>query len=202
MANYLCIFSAPDEHIEFMEKYPGSVFSYCEGEAPEFSELELDPPSFIAKVLGRKQAITEDTMKSELPSDWPKEEPTVFGPEVNHRNVDLYHRILNNTPEPVVGSGSIFQTWFHKSHSAVSLDGEIGENFAFKSTQLPSLLDLIKTVTVGSLQTQFAEWCIEWNRNHSPEAEECEEMLDDFRSLIPGLEAAIENSRGIVWVTS
>jgi hypothetical protein len=41
MANYLCIFAAPDSHIEFIKRNPESLYAYLEGSPPVAS---AEPP--------------------------------------------------------------------------------------------------------------------------------------------------------------
>ena len=161
MANYLVMFSAPNEHIDFMTKYPGVARDYYVGQPPEPYEQELEKVSFIGRLLGKKPKLIEREPIS-APPDWPKDDADCVDIEINHRNVELYHWILNQTPEPVEGAGSIFQTWFHSNHAAISLDS-YNEDFAFtsdmESNSVPSLLlvslELAPQLTPSKVKDEF-----------------------------------------------
>lgn len=193
MANYLCIFSAPNEHIAFLMQHPETTYNYYLGDPPEFEESSA---SLVSNLLQKLFGSNTNTPPSPaVPDDWPTEEREIFGPEVNHRNVDLFHCILNNTNESVSGSGSLFQTWFSPTHSAIELDGE---SFAFKSEQLPELLDLVKAVTPESVQKS----CPLSSQNYEPDLEEAQMIVDEFQHFAQSLEKTIQQGHGIIWVSS
>ena len=200
MANYLCMFSAPDEHIKFMSVHsdPGIARDYYMGEPPDFGEPKK--LSFIDRILGRK-VNNIDPSQIEVPEDWPTKEAEVIDIEINHRNVDLYHAILNQTSEPVEGSGSIFQTWFHSTHCAINLDS-VNEDFAFIHDQLPELLSLVKSVTEETLQVALRNWYVENGMEYDTSMEEVKEMYDEFINFEHYLKSAIEKKHGLVWVVS
>ncbi|EWH08108.1 hypothetical protein DS2_19046 [Catenovulum agarivorans DS-2] len=200
MANYLVMFSAPNEHIDYMTKYPGVARDYYVGQPPEPDEQELEKISFIGRLLGKKTKLIEREPIS-APADWPKDDADCIDIEINHRNVELYHWILNQTPEPVEGAGSIFQTWFHSSHAAISLDS-YNEDFAFTSKQLPELLRLVQNVTPKLLRDSFEAWCKANGKDHVPTTEEAEGMYEEFVNFEKYLKVAISKNHGLVWVVS
>ena len=85
----------------------------------------------------------------------------MIGPEINHRNVDLYHLILNGAADFVTGSGSIFQTWLetasNRTHAAIDITGD-NEHFAFHSGQLPELAELLSSVDAESVRSRYTQW--------------------------------------------
>ena len=126
---------------------------------------------------------------------------TEIGPaECIHRNVDLYHLILNGTADFVVGSGSIFQTWLtNEQHSAIVLIH--GEVFAFKNHQIPELLRLVSGVTAELVQARFTQWLRNTgDKDYSPGIEESEETASEFRKFGEALQEAVKKSHGLVWV--
>jgi len=202
MANYLVIFTAPRSHIEFMRTHRGTSRNYYLGEPPEFVGAEAKRSSFLDRLLGRKPSAASAAVEgADIPADWPQSEAEVVDIEINHRNVDLYHRILNNSSNFVAGSGSIFQTWLHADHDAIPLD-EHNEDFAFLPEQLPELLALVESVTSESLLRSFEEWCRDQKNDHQPTIEEAREMHSGFVNLADCLQRAIEKQHGLVWVVS
>jgi len=202
MANYLVIFTAPRSHVEFMRTHRGTSRNYYAGEPPDFRETEPKRSSFLDRVMGRHlPASSASADAAKVPADWPQSEAKVADIEINHRNVDLYHRILNKTSTFVVGSGSIFQTWLHAEHDAIPLDDD-NEDFAFLPEQLPELLALVESVTPESLLESFQEWCRDEGKDHQPTIEEATEMHSGFVSFANYLQRAIERHHGLVWVVS
>lgn len=170
VANYFCVFAAPDSHIEFLTQHPSTIFEYAEGQPPEPPQATTPKrtakpkPTFWQRLFGTSPMPTsspppEPVPMAELvpPDDWPSERPPEIGPaECTHGNVDLYHLILNGTTEFVKGSGSFFQTWLtNDQHSAIIINVEA---FAFKSHQIPELLQLVSGVTVELVQSRFTQW--------------------------------------------
>ena len=126
----------------------------------------------------------------------------MIGPEINHRNVDLYHLILNGTADFVNGSGSIFQTWLtNKRHSAIDLTGD-NEHFAFKSDQIPSLVDLLFKVDAAAVKSRFTQWLRSKGDNYDPADDECEEMAQEFSAFAAAAQEAVHNSQGLIWISS
>lgn len=198
MANYLCIFAAPDSHIDFIRDNPDSLWAYVEGQYPEISTL---PPkrSLWQRLTGATPPARPQPV---IPDDWPGNEPTMIGPEINHRNVDLYHLILNGTADFVGGSGSIFQTWLtNKKHSAIDLTGD-NQHFAFKSDQIPSLVDLLSKVDAAAVKSRFTEWLRSKGETYDPSDEECEEMAQEFKSFAQSAQEVVNNSHGLIWISS
>lgn len=200
MALYLVMFSAPAAHIDFMRKHPGTAQDYRLGEPPHVDEAEPARGSFLSRLLGRTPPAT-GPVTPDPPPDWPEDELDTVDMEINHRNVDLYHWILNQTPDPVKGAGSIFQTWFHRDHSALPLD-DCNEDFAFAPGQLPELLALVRSVTPQRLEEAFAGWCVANGKDPNPSTEEVEDMHARFVGFGRYLETAIAKGHGLVWVVS
>lgn len=200
MANYLVMFSAPENHIDFMLKNSGVSRDYYVGEPPEPEEPEPEKVSVLARLFGKKPKDVEPTLVVP-PDDWPEGDADTIDIEINHRNVDLYHWILNQTPDPVDGSGSIFQTWFHPTHAALSLDN-CSEAFAFKPSQLPELLLLVQRVTPELVKDAFTGWCAAEGKDHVPTLEEATEMYEGFLNFGAYLKTAIAKQHGLVWVVS
>ena len=197
MANYLCIFSAPDPHIRFLAANPEALWNYVDGQRP-------DPPTpkkpvILDKLFGRSSGPAPTT---EIPHDWPTDEARMIGQEINHRNVDLYHRILNGGEEFVSGAGTIFQTWLTpRDHGAIAIGGD-GETFAFTSEIIPSLQQLVSCVDPVRVNEQYLAWLQKEGKNHVPGAEECEEFAKEFADLSQELQAVVAAGNGIIWISS
>lgn len=146
----------PESHIVFMASYKDISAQYYIGEAQIF-DGELWQCSFLSKIVdfisGKKEPQVSDW--------WPTKEIDLadcVDMEINHRNVDWYHAILNKTMEFVEGSGAIFQSWMTNEHSTINLDSSGYEDFAFYPVQLPELLSLVKAITHDSTREAYAEW--------------------------------------------
>jgi hypothetical protein len=230
MASYFVLFSAPAAHIEFMRANHETARNYAAGEPPgtqdeddEPHEMEVEQPrSFLATIrdwfLGRKPTVETIPIPPEtlaersqfsnpfaktftnVPSDWPKDHVETANVEINHRNVDLYHWILNNTSEPVDGAGSIFQTWTHPTHSAIHLDG-INEEFAFLPNQVPDLLTLVDAVTPESTLQAFRGWCVAQGKDGEPSLDDATALHADFVTLSGYLKETIAKQHGLVWIS-
>lgn len=193
MAMYLTAFIVPDSHIEFFRAQPGSIYAYYQGEVPELSAAKTLKPSFWQRLVG----ITPPGLAPPpLPADWPMSQIQEIGPEMNHRSVDLHHYLLNGTNDPVKGSGSIFQTWFMQEHSAVTL----GENFAFKSSQLPELAELLAKIDALTLKSRWVECCRLNGEIFEPDDEECKALAWEYRLFHAGVNDAIDQGHGLAWV--
>jgi hypothetical protein len=197
MANYLYILAAPDSHIEFLANYPDTLLSYVDGRQP-------NPPA------PRKRGIFQrlfgganiPSTTAAIPQDWPIQEAGLIGPEINHRNVSLYHQILNGGEELVTGAGTIFQTWLDPlNHAAINIDGH-GENFAFTSDLIPELLRLTALVDTSRVRDQYSAWLRKKGDDHVPGVEECEIMAKEFADFSDELRSVVAAQMGIIWVCS
>ena len=132
MASYMIFYVVPDSHLEFLRDNPTLFDSYLGGEIPDLSQ------GFLSKLLGKKLP--------ELPVDWPSQELDAYSPEISHRQVNVFHYILNGKNDPVENVGCIFQTWFKPRYNspAIVIDGE---NFAFSNADTRQLLSLIAGLT-------------------------------------------------------
>jgi hypothetical protein len=200
MSNPFILFSAPPSHIDFMRQHPGTSGYYYAGELPQAETVEPKTLSWLDRLLGRKPEPPPPPPPQlpEPPVDWPRQPPSCPDIDINHRNGDLYHRILNGTPEPVEGMGSIFQTKFHDRHDATPLD-DTQEDFAFYPEKLPELLSLVEAVTPESLRHAFHEWCKVKENDHEPTLEEATEMHQEFVDFGKYLQQVIARNHGLVW---
>jgi hypothetical protein len=197
MANYLCIFSAPDPHIMFLAANPEALWNYVDGQRPEPPTPKR--PGLFDKLFGRSSGPAPTT---EIPNDWPPKEARMIGPEINHRNVYLYHRILNGGEEFVSGAGTIFQTWLTpRNHGAITIGGN-GETFAFTSEIIPSLQQLVSRVDPVRVNQQYSSWLKKKGQKHVPRTDECEEFAKEFTELSQELQAVVAAGNGIVWISS
>lgn len=171
MANYFCVFPAPDAHIEFLGNHPDAIYPYIEGEDPEVDGL---------------------------PADWPRDcvDPIGFS-EANHRNVDLYHWILNGSEADVTGGASLFQTWISRTHSGIDLTGD-GDFFAFKSEQLPEMAVAASKVDLQAVRTAFTAWLLKAEKDYAPDEEACQAFVDEFREFSEQLALVIEERKGLL----
>ncbi len=199
MANYLVMFSAPKKHIEYMSNHSGVSRHYYMGEPPVV-KVPI-PQNIILKKIFKRNVEFVMRSPTEIPVDWPETYADVVDIEIHHRNVDLYHWILNQTDKTVDGAGSIFQTWIDTKHDALSLDC-YNEDFAFLPDKLPELLTLVEAVTPEVIRNVFKEWCQKNGKPHNPTIEEAKEMHIGFLNFSQYLRNAISRSHGLVWVVS
>ena len=176
MASGFEAYAIPDSHITFLQEHPGFVHSYLDGEKPD----EVDSAS--------------------LPEWWPQQAPKSLGSwGINHRNIELYHWILNGGPELATGSGSIFQTWYEPdTHNAVKLDPH-NERFAFHVDQIAELDALVARMDVPTVKSAFTAWCRSRGDQYEPDDMACLSFTDEFGVFHAGLQEAMRNGHGIVW---
>lgn len=184
----MSIFALNDSQIEFIKRHPESLFSFIEGEKPEINTGFV---SKYSRLLSNKAQVLKD---------WPIEPVEMINPVVTHKNVELYHYLLNGTDEIVFGAGSLFQTWFNiKEHSAISMDS-CNDNFAFSSAQIPELLGLLNDLSFGVFKSRFDKWF----QIKDLELYETEESYQEtYRALIKfrnGVEIAVRNKHGLMWI--
>lgn len=180
MALEFILCTVPKAHLDTLAAQPGWVHDYLVGRRP--SDLG-DPGS--------------------LPSDWPQSPPErhdCWG--ANHRNVDLYHAILNGGPELVAGPGALFQTWYEPDHSnsaIVKLDAR-NERFGLAPEHLAELRDLAAGVDLPRVLQAFTEWC---RRRGEPwedlDQYACQPFVDEFQRLVRILDGAIARGEALVW---
>ncbi|MCG9732077.1 hypothetical protein L1D44_20010 [Shewanella sp. Isolate13] len=198
MALCLNVFSLPNEHIQFLKHNPQTMQDYLLGQAPSeqtFASAKSQPllVQFVRLLTGSKKPV--------LPLDWPSVEVEMIGPDVNHRNVDLYHYILNNTEARVRGAGSLFQTWLDiNQHDAIKMDAE-GESFAFKSRSLPELSTLLSQLDEQTIRDRFNAWLLEHNPDYIPQESEYLDIITGWKRFNVGVAKAIEQHWGLIWVT-
>ena len=189
MASELSIILAHDDHISFMHRNIGTVWEYSKGIPPAVS--------------------------AEIPDGWPTSPPTAIDIGANHRNVLLYHLILNGTQEPVCGPGSLFQTWFHQTHSAIALD-EHNEAFALQCDDASKLLHLAESITKSSVSTAFNEWSLKHENSPAPVFYEEDDVIryemylraradgihKQFKRFTKCVSDAVSRKHGLVWIVS
>src|SRR6185369_118434 len=163
----------------FLQQHQGFVHSYLEGGLP----VELKSSESV-------------------PEWWPPTQPQMLDSwNINYRNTDLYHWILNRKPDLVIGSGSIFQSWHAPEHPAsfVKLDKH-NERFALYSEHVGELSLLVGRVNVETVLEAFTEWCKsqgkEW-RHLDQQA--CEPFVEEFKALGDLLVEALRKQHGIIW---
>jgi len=170
---------APESHISYLQQHQGLVHFYLDGTNPPDSE-----------------------MSSPLPEGWPKQPPKLLDSwNINHRNTDLYHWILNGGPDLVTGGGSIFQTWYEPNYSAsvVKLD-KYNERFAFHSAKINELASLVAAVNVKSVLKAFVEWCkSQGKRSDDLDEYACEPFVEEFKAFGDLLSEAMRKGHGIIW---
>jgi hypothetical protein len=179
MATGFLVCTAPDSHIDFLQEHQGSVHFYLDGTFPP-----------------------ELRSSQSVPEWWPQARPKMLDSwNVNYRNTDLYHWILNGKPELVSGPGSIFQSWHAPAHPAVHVKlDKHNERFALCSEHIEGLSLLASRVNVGAVLDAFTEWCKsqgkEW-RNLDHQA--CEPFVEEFVALGNLLAEALQRKQGIIW---
>ena len=194
MALCLNVFALPNEHILFLKEYPLVVDDYIYGESPEIEVKKPKFRSFFAKFTKEKSQC--------LPNNWPTSEVKMIGPLANHRNIELYHYILNGTNKSVEGSGSLFQTWFDlNQHSAIKMDNSNG-NYAFNSEQLPDLFTLLNGLNDKVITKRFDEWLSINDVSDKPNELVYKEVIDGCVSFKEGVAEAVEKGLGLMWTAS
>lgn len=197
MANCFCILPAPDSHIEFNYAHPQSLSAYLEGEQPDLKELP-PKPTLWQKLTGR---LPESPPPPETPEGWPTVECVPVGDAVNHRNVDLFHRILNGTDELVTGGGSIFQTWLESGdalkHSAIDLT-RANEDYAFMSDQVADIAEQLSRIDLEMVRTGFQQWLIQQGRTYEVSDDECVDILEEFERFADSAKEAVQQSKGLM----
>jgi len=179
MALYMMFYVAPDSHLEFLRDNPTLFDSYLGGEMPDLSQ------GLLAKLLGKQPP--------ELPHDWPGHELEVYSPEINHRQVNLFHYLLNGTDELVENVGCVFQTWFKPRHNSptVVIDGE---NFALLSTDVRQLLHLVEGLTAETMRDRLDD---------SDKASAVQDSIDvvefGFEVIGKACAEAVSKGQGLVW---
>ena len=185
MANHFKIYSATDTQIDFMQQYPETIANFIDGEPAQLKQ------GVMSRVLGKKP---------ELPPGWPTIVPDPIDVEINHRNVTLYHLLLNGTADKVVGPGSLFQTWFSAEYSAIELDIQAGA-YALKSDQTSQLYQLVCGVQLKDIPPRFAQWLKSEHQDaENPTADECNMLWRDMVNLKQGLELSVKVGAGIIWL--
>ena len=188
MASYLNLFSLPDHHIDYLQKNSAALFEYMEGEVV-YQKGESKFKSIYSRVFKSEPVIT----------DFPTEPIDTFNPEINHRNIELYHFILNGTTEYVSGAGSIFQTWLIiDDHSAIKID-KSNDHFAFKNETVPSLLKIVESLTDSTIKCRYCEWFSKNFPQHPPTEIELTDLCDGFVTFKDGLADAVNKQLGILW---
>lgn len=140
---------------------------------------------FFSRLLGKQPP--------ELPDNWPGHELDAYSSEINHRQVNIFHSILNGTNDNVENVGSIFQTWFRPRHDspAIVIDGE---NFAFLSNDVRQLLKLI-TSSTPELRREQPDDC-----NHALEMHGGNEFVEyAFDVVEKACNEAVSKGQGLPW---
>ena len=171
----------PDSHIEFLSRHPNTFRSYTEGKEPEIRR------SLVDKILRRETEL-------DLPDNWPQNELEGFCPEINHRQVEYFHYLLNGTKDRVDHSGCVFQTWFDPRANSVAITID-GENFALKSEFISSLKDLIQSITEDELLNRYAQATGEVISDESDK----DFLTDAFKEISSACNSELEKREGLMW---
>lgn len=171
--------TAPDSHISYLQSHQGLIHFYLDGITPPDSE-----------------------MSSPLPEWWPQQSPKLLNSwNINHRNTDLYHWILNGAPDLVTSEGSIFQTGYEPDYSTsvVKLD-KYNERFAFHRDKIDKLASLVDAVNTKSVLSAFTEWCkIKGKTWEDLDEYACEPFVEEFGAFGDLLSEAKRKEHGIIW---
>ncbi len=183
MALYMMFHAIPDSHIDFLCEHPATFRPYMDGTRPELGKSILD------KLFARDVSL-------DLPSDWPRRELEGACPEVNHRQVQYFHCLMNGTEDKVDHAGCIFQTWFAPRSKTVAVQID-GENFALKSQEVTRLKELIKTVTEPELLTRYRDAVGE------PDVSDADRefLAHAFGEIQSACDRAIEAGHGLMWTS-
>jgi hypothetical protein len=120
--------------------------------------------------------------------------------EIHHRNVELYHIVLNGTPELVTGAGCIFQTWMSTTHTAIDMSGH-GEQFAFLSPQLPELASLFDGITKDALAERLRMYLLRRGEDARVTQSELDTGWDDIRIVGDQARECADKGLGLIWLT-
>lgn len=198
MALCLNVLSLPDEHIQFLKHEPQTLQDYLLGQIPTVQTFAAAKPQPLLVQFVR---LLSGAKKPTLPLDWPSTEVEMIGPDVNHRNVDLYHYILNNTEARVKGAGSLFQTWLDiNNHDAIKMDAD-NESFAFQSLMLPELSALLARLDEQTVRDRFNAWLLEHNPDYLPREDEYLEMTQGWQRFYTKVNEAESSGFGLLWIT-
>ena len=195
MAKYLCIFSAVDEHIQFIAAHEGSAKAYYDGEAPAESPNQRKQRSLLGSLLTDPDEIS----RLAVPESWPQEQPEVVDIAANTKNASMYHFLLNGSSQVVSGPVALFQCLYGKSSGIITV-GDSEDEFAVEPAMLHLLLERLNTVVGDTLIELFEQWLDE----HGIDEDDCDADLEclqeEFEALRDCVAEAIEAKRGLVWI--
>ncbi|GIU45533.1 hypothetical protein TUM4438_19230 [Shewanella sairae] len=198
MALRFNVFALPDEHIQFLQLYPLSIEAYLLGKQPSANLLKAPAKQAWRLRLAR---LINGKKSQQIPVSWPSASVEMIGPNVSHRNVDIYHYILNNTENRVKGAGSLFQTWIDiNDHDAIKMAAD-GESFAFKSHDLCSLQPLLTALNAQTIRSRFDAWLLIHNPDYVPQESEYQEITSGIATFSRKVTEAIDKKLGLMWVT-
>lgn len=194
MALHFNMFLLPNEHIRFLKANPYAVDAYLQGKAPGLAHINQ---TLMAKVI----TILKGGIEQTIPKDWPSASIAMIGPEVDHRNVEQHHYILNNTEAWVKGAGSVFQTWLDiNNHDAIKMDAN-NESFAFEAQLLPALQRLLADLNEQTLRQRFDAWLFIHNPDYQVQEAEYQQLWLGYQRFKTNITQAVERGLGLMWVT-
>ncbi len=182
MALYMIFHVVPEAHLDFLAAHGETVGAYLNGHPPEIRR------TFMDKLFGRTPAV-------DVPDGWPNAELEGAVPEVNHRQVEYFHYLLNGSHDKVSHAGCVFQTWFAPHFDSVALKID-GENFAFRYDDVVRLHELVKRVSEAELVNRYREALNETEVT----PEDIEFLTNAFDTIAAVCEQAIESKSGLMWV--
>lgn len=192
------MYSAPDEHIEFMHMHRETCRDYFEGKPPQILPPE---PSFLARLFGIKEDKGPEPIAA--PHGWPTSPPDFLDMGIDHENLGLYERILHKDQnwDDIPKSVAIFHPYITGEETGVPLDHS-REAFAYWYRQLHELLLLVKSVTHESVHAVYRDWNAADGDDNEPDMDFAEELHSEFAKLAEFLTSAIARKQGLVVVSS
>jgi hypothetical protein len=178
----MTFFVVPDHHIEFLEKHPQYLADYLEGKQPNTKR-------------GLFSRLFCSVNTPEIPPDWPKQVHD-HSTEINHRQVEYLHYLLNGTESEIANAGCLFQTWFkpHATCCAVAIDDS---NFAFKSAQVSELKSIMMSISDDVIFRRYQE-----KIDDDITDDDKEFVLNIFDDLNIICDESISKKQGIIWSAS
>lgn len=181
MALYMFFYAVPDRHLEFLRDNPALFDAYLAGETPELKQ------SLLSRLLGKEPAT--------LPDDWPGNALEACSSEINHRQVHVFHYILNGQSDLVDNVGCVFQTWFKPRHKSPAIVVD-GENFAFDSSDTRRLLELLEALTPELMRDRLE------NSGRAEQVQDDSGFVEDaFAEIVNICGKAVSKRYGLLWTS-
>ena len=174
------------EQLEFLQANPSCLSAFLKGGMP------VEKPSFFGKLFGDKPKSVS------LPADWPSE-PIGQCVEIDHRQVSLWHYLLNGTHDSKPGVANLFQTWIKGGDGCAIRLNSRGSDDVFAHTPAHS-------VELVAYLADLADELIEKRLNDfDPEASQedldnaMEDVLFSRQCLLEVYTEARDSKKGVIW---